>query len=167
MGVELNLAEESPFFSTKSQQVFTNYSNCFASLKLREILDRVIQRGFKQFLQRGCRQRVINAYEAKEGTQRQLAERFQVSQSFVTRLIRRYRHTGKIEPKSRGGGTKAKIKESQLGQIEQLVEEQPDVLLRELCDRWQQKTGIKVSISTMQRQLQKLKLTTKKSFVCE
>ncbi len=47
-------------------------------------------------------QRVINAYEAKEGTQRQLAQRFQVSQSLVTRLIRRYQRTGTIEPKSRG-----------------------------------------------------------------
>jgi transposase len=112
------------------------------------------------------RQRVINAYEAKEDTQRQLAERFQVSQSFVTRLIRRYQRTGTIEPKSRGGGAKAKIKMSQLGQIEKLVEEQSDVLLRELCDRWERKTGIKVSISTMHRKLQRLKLTTKKNSVC-
>ena len=36
------------------------------------------------------RQRVINAYEAKEGSQRQIAQRFQVSQSFVKRLIYRY-----------------------------------------------------------------------------
>lgn len=113
------------------------------------------------------RQRVINAYQAKEGTQRQLAERFQVSQSFVTRLIRRYQHTGKIEPKSRGGGAKAKINASQLGQIEKLVEEQSDVLLPELCDRLEQKIGIKVSISTMHRKLQKLKLTTKKNSVCQ
>jgi transposase len=108
------------------------------------------------------RQRVINAYEAKECTQRQLAERFQVSQSFVTRLIRRYQQTGGIEPLSRGGGAKAKIQVSQLEQIEKLVEEQSDVLLRELCERWEEKIGIKVSISTMHRQLQKLRLTTKK-----
>ena len=97
------------------------------------------------------RQRVINAYEAEEVTQRQLAERFQVSQSFVTRLIRRYQTTGKIEPKSCGGGAKAKIKMSQIGQIEKLVAEQSDILLRELCDRLEETTGIKVSISTMHR----------------
>ena len=44
------------------------------------------------------RQRVINAYEAKEGSQRQIAERFQVSHSFVKKLIYRYRQTGTIEP---------------------------------------------------------------------
>ena len=108
------------------------------------------------------RQRVINVYQAEEVTQRELAERFQVSQSFVTRLIRRHQQTGTIKPKSRGGGAKAKIEVPQLGQIEQLVEEQSDVLLRELCERWEEQTGIKVSISTMHRSLQKLKLTTKK-----
>ncbi len=108
------------------------------------------------------RQRVINVYQAEEVTQRELAERFQVSQSFVTRLIRRHQQTGTIKPKSRGGGAKAKIEVPQLGQIEQLVEEQSDVLLRELCERWEEQTGIKVSISTMHRRLQKLKLTTKK-----
>lgn len=108
------------------------------------------------------RQRVINVYQGEKVTQRELAERFQVSQSFVTRLIRRHQQTGTIKPKSRAGGAKAKIEMSQLGQIEQLVEEQSDVLLRELCERWEEQTGIKVSISTMHRRLHSLNLTTKK-----
>ncbi len=112
------------------------------------------------------RQRVINAYEAKEGSQRQIAQRFQVSHSFVKKLIYRYRQTGTVEPKSHGGGAIAVIKKSELKQIEQLVNEQPDVLLRELCERWEAKKGIKVSISTMHRRLEKLKLTTKKNSIC-
>ncbi len=36
------------------------------------------------------RQRIIAAYEAKEGSQRQLAERFKVSLSFIRDLSRRY-----------------------------------------------------------------------------
>ena len=55
---------------------------------------------------------------------------------------------------------------SQIGQIEKLVAEQSDILLRELCDRLEETTGIKVSISTMHRKLQRLKLTTKKNSVC-
>ena len=112
------------------------------------------------------RQRVINAYEAKEGSQRQIAERFQVSQSFIKRLIRRYRETGTVEAKAHGGGAIAIIKQSELEQIKQLVNEQPDALLRELCERWELKTGIKPSISTMHRRLEKLKLTTKKNSIC-
>ena len=50
------------------------------------------------------RQRVIDAYKAKEGSQRQLADRFKVSLSFVQRLVRRYRHTGKVDAKLHAGG---------------------------------------------------------------
>ncbi|MEH2207352.1 MAG: hypothetical protein V7K53_25340 [Nostoc sp.] len=50
------------------------------------------------------RQRVINAYKAKQGWQQQLADRFKVSLSFIQRLIRRYRNTGKVDAKVDGGG---------------------------------------------------------------
>ncbi|WP_246162995.1 MULTISPECIES: helix-turn-helix domain-containing protein [Brasilonema] len=50
------------------------------------------------------RQRVVDAYKAKEGSQRQLADRFKVSLSFVQRLIRRYRNTGKVSAKPHRGG---------------------------------------------------------------
>lgn len=111
------------------------------------------------------RQRVINAYEAKEGSQRQIAQRFQVSRSFVKKLIYRYRETGTVKPKSHGGGAIAIIKKSELKQIKQLVDEQPDALLRELCERWEIRKGVKVSVSTMHRRLEKLKLTTKKNSI--
>ncbi|OBU77498.1 helix-turn-helix domain-containing protein [Cylindrospermopsis raciborskii S07] len=49
------------------------------------------------------RNRVIVAWVAQEGSQRQLAERFKVSLSFVRNLVRRYRETGQVEPKQCGG----------------------------------------------------------------
>ena len=113
------------------------------------------------------RQKIINAYEAKEGSHRQLAQRFKVSLSFVKRLIRRYQETGEIKPKPHGGGARAKITGSDLEQIEQWVEKHPDILLRELCERWEHKRGIPVSIATMYRRLQDLNLTTKKNSVCQ
>lgn len=108
------------------------------------------------------RQRIINIYQTRESSQREIAERFKVSLSFVKRLICRYQQTGSVKPKSHGGGEIAIIQQSALEQIKQLVDEQPDALLRELCERWEKKKGIKVSISTMYRRLQKLQLTTKK-----
>ena len=39
------------------------------------------------------RRRVVIAWEAKEGSQRQLAERFKVSLSMVRNLLRHYRHS--------------------------------------------------------------------------
>lgn len=108
------------------------------------------------------RQRVIAAYQAGEGSQRQLAERFQVSLSFVRDLMRRYRSAGTVEPKPHGGGAIAKLEASQLPIVKALVEAQPDALLEELCERFAEKTAVNVSGSTMQRAVQSLGLSVKK-----
>ena len=112
------------------------------------------------------RQRVSVAYQAKEGSQRQLAERFKVSLSFVRDLTRRYRQTGSVEPKPHGGGAVAKIGIAQLPVVSALVKAQPDALLEELCERFAEKTGVNVSISTMQRAVQRLELSVKKNTNC-
>ncbi|MDF5724756.1 MAG: helix-turn-helix domain-containing protein [Rhizonema sp. PD37] len=108
------------------------------------------------------RRRVIRAYVAKEGSQRQLAERFKVSLSFVRNLLRHYRQDGQIEAKRRGGYQKPTIQTEHLSWLQSLVEEKNDLLLRELCDRYQEKTGIRVSIPTMHRAVEKLGLRCKK-----
>jgi transposase len=108
------------------------------------------------------RQRIIAAYEAKEGSQRQLAERFKVSLSFIRDLRRHQRETGTVEPKPHGGGAVAKIAKEQLPMVEALVKAQPDALLKELCERFAQHTGVEVSVSTMQQAVCKLKLSVKK-----
>jgi transposase len=113
------------------------------------------------------RQRVVDAYKAKLGSQRQLAERFQVSLSFVQRLIRSYQKTGEVNAKPHGGGAIAKIKIENLPTVQQLVDEQPDAILSELCERLAERSGINVSISTMHRAVQRLELTNKKNFVCK
>lgn len=43
------------------------------------------------------RYRVIAAWQNREGSQRQLAQRFKVSLSFVRNLLRHYRQTGRVE----------------------------------------------------------------------
>lgn len=112
------------------------------------------------------RQRVIAAYQAKEGSQRQLALRFKVSLSFIRDLSRHYRLTGTVEPKPHGGGAVAKLGHAQLSIVRALVEAQPDALLTELCERLAKKTGINVSVSTMQRAIQNLELSVKKNINC-
>jgi transposase len=108
------------------------------------------------------RQRVLAAYQAKAGSQRQVAERFQVSLSFERDLMRHYRQTGSVEPKPHGGGAIAKLGIQQLPIVQALVEAQPDALLVELCERFAEKTGVEVSGSTMQRAVQRLELSVKK-----
>jgi transposase len=108
------------------------------------------------------RRRVITAWEAKEGSQRQLAERFKVSLSFVRNLLRHYRQSGQIEAKQRGGYQKPTIQDEHLSTIKSWVKEKNDLLLSELCDRFAKDTGIRVSISTMHRAVEKLDLRCKK-----
>ena len=108
------------------------------------------------------RQKVMNAHNNKEGSQRQLAKRFSVSLSFVKSLLRRYRSNGTVEAKPHGGGQKPKLNNEQLTLIELLVESDNDATLVELCERLEQKTQVKISRSTMGRVTQKLNLTRKK-----
>ena len=109
------------------------------------------------------RSRVIAAWEAKEGSQRQIAQRFKVSLSFVRNLLRHYRTNGQIEAKRRGGNLKPIIQDEQLALVKSLVEEKNDLLLSELCDRLMEKTGVKVSVPTMYRAVEKLNLRRKKT----
>lgn len=113
------------------------------------------------------RERVIMAYVAKEGSQRQLAQRFKVSLSFVRNLLRQYRTNGQIDAKRRGGYQKPTIINEHLSLIQSLVKEKNDLLLRELCDRYEEGTGIKVSITTMHRAVEKLGLRVKKKPLCQ
>ncbi|CAA9307173.1 hypothetical protein AVDCRST_MAG94-741 [uncultured Leptolyngbya sp.] len=112
------------------------------------------------------RQRILAAYAAREGSQRQLAEQFKVSLSFIRDLLRHYRKTGTLQPKPHGGGAVAKVGKAQLPLIEALVKEQPDALLSELCERFAAQTGVEVSVSTMQRMVCQLKLSVKKNADC-
>lgn len=108
------------------------------------------------------RGRIIAAWEAKEGSQRNLAQRFKVSLSFVRDLLRCYRDSGQIEAKQRGGYQKPIIQDEHLAIIKSFIEEKNDLLLSELCDRFAESTGTRVSITTMHRAVERLGLRCKK-----
>jgi transposase len=109
------------------------------------------------------RQKIIDAHNQQEGSQRQLAKRFRVSLSFVQTLLKRYRIDRTVEPREHGGGQPAKLSPEQEAIVATLVEEDNDAILVELCDRLEQRVGVRVSRATMGRIVQKLKLTRKKN----
>lgn len=108
------------------------------------------------------RQKVIDAYENQEDSQRNLAKRFSVSLTFIQKLLKQYRNSGTVEPKPHGGGNKALLSSEQMALVGALIEEDNDAILVELCERLKERTGVKVSRSTMGRITQKLNLTRKK-----
>jgi transposase len=106
---------------------------------------------------------VIDAWNAQEGTQSQLAERFKVSLSFVKRVLRRYRTSGQREAKSRGATLTPTIDREALKEVQSWIEQKPDILLEELCEQLAKHQGIKVSQPTMCRAVQRLKMPRKKT----
>jgi transposase len=108
------------------------------------------------------RQKILSAWENKEGTQRELAERFKVSLSFIRDFLRRYRETLEIAAKPQGGDRRSKIKGENQELLKKIVTEQSDIYLREIQERIKERKGIEVSVSSLSRTLNRLNLNRKK-----
>jgi transposase len=104
------------------------------------------------------RTRILATGERGEGSLRQIAQRFLVSLSFVTRLLHHYRTTGSLEPKPHGGGRQPALGPAQLKRLRALIKKTPDATLEEL------RRGLGAACSTMAiaRAVRKLKITRKK-----
>jgi transposase len=109
------------------------------------------------------RQKILHAYERRLGSQRALAHLFGVSLAFVEKVLRQHRTTGTIAPKPHAGGQRPRLDEATHGLLRQLVRDDPDLTLHELCTRMATETGVRVSVPTMCRILQRLGLPRKKS----
>lgn len=102
------------------------------------------------------RRRVAEAVDNHEGSLRQLARRFRVSLTFITRLLGRRRQTGSLAPRPHGGGHRPALDEAGQQHLRQLLQEQPDATLEELAQR------LGCGRMAVWRTLRKLKITRKK-----
>lgn len=109
------------------------------------------------------RQKIVDAYAQGNRSQRQLAQQFGVALSFIEKLLKQQRETGSLAPKVRTQQTPTKLNVEQLKVLEQLVEAQNDATLDELRYQLEQKTGVLIGRSTVDRMLTKLNLTVKKN----
>ena len=103
------------------------------------------------------RKRVLAACDAGQGTTA-VARQFGVSMSWIRRLKQRRRELGTIEPLPGRYGRPHKLTEDDLRRLSALVEQQPDATLEEFRDQ----LGVAVSVSSICRALQRLRLTLKK-----
>ena len=108
------------------------------------------------------RQKILHAYERRLGSQRALAHLFGVSLAFVEKVLRQHRTMGTIAPKPHAGGPRPRLDEATHGLLRQLVRAHPDLTLHERCTRLAAATGVRVSVPTMCRVLQRLSLPRKK-----
>jgi len=109
-------------------------------------------------LSNDLRERIITAVDHHEGSRRQLAKRFSVDVSCITRLLQLRRKTGSIEPRPHGGGKTPVLDPSALERLRLLIQEKPDATLADLRDR----LGVGGSIMIVWRALKKLGITRKK-----
>jgi transposase len=108
------------------------------------------------------RKKIIEVYQQEKISIRNLAKRFYVAKSFVQKLIKQEQQTGDISPKRQGGNSPPKVQGADLVTLAEIIENNRDATLEELCELLAAETGIKVSRATMGRISQKLNYTFKK-----
>ena len=104
------------------------------------------------------RQRILETARHGGATVKQIAERFLVSVSFVTRLLQLHRTTGSVAPRPHGGGHPAVLTPEDLQRLGELIRDRPDATLEE-CRRH---LGSACSLATISRALFGLGLPRKK-----
>src|SRR5262245_30158663 len=107
---------------------------------------------------RDLRQRIVEIILRGDATVGQVAERFLVSVSFVTRLLQLYRSTGSVEPRPHGGGHPAVLTPEDLRRLRELIRDRPDATLEECRGH----LGSSCSLPTISRALSRLGLPRKK-----
>ncbi|HYP98074.1 MAG TPA: hypothetical protein VER96_05340 [Polyangiaceae bacterium] len=104
------------------------------------------------------RRRIVEAYERKEGTYFELAQRFGVGEATVYRLLRLKRERGNVRPNAPTG-----VSEEELQAFEKLTKELPHATLEQLREAWVSRTGQQLSRSSIVRALQRAGITREKA----
>ena len=108
------------------------------------------------------RAKVVEALEAGRGTQREIAEMFDVSRTFVQNMVRSKRDRGTLEPKPHRRGPQPTIRAEHEEIIRDFIRGQNDATLDEAREHLAKVAGVSVSHPTMSRALSRLGLGRKK-----
>jgi len=93
------------------------------------------------------RRRIVEAYlEKRSGTYEQTARLFGVGPATVSRNLRRFRDTGNVEYKARGGNNPRRV---DLVWLRAHLEANPDARAIDRIAAWEQHSGVRVSETAM------------------
>jgi transposase len=104
------------------------------------------------------RQRILSACDAGKKT-RQVAQQFDVCESWVRRLKQRRRELGIIAPLPRNAGRKPALDDAARARLREFIAARPDATLEEI----RRGVGLKVSIGCLWGTLEQMGLRFKKS----
>jgi transposase len=114
--------------------------------------------GMRKTISVDLRERILAAYDKKDGIREDVARRFRVSLGMVKKLIQQRRHTGDIRPRHRFSGSKPKLVQSHQQKLRELVARKPDLTLEEL----QQALAVDCTLQAIHYLLKRMGLTYKK-----
>ncbi len=77
------------------------------------------------------RERILTAYDPKEGPREEVAERFRVSLGRVKKLLQQRRRIGDVRAQHQRSGRKPRIVASQQRPLRTLLDKKPDLTLKE------------------------------------
>ncbi len=108
------------------------------------------------------RKRVVDSYKVREGSYRQLADRYHLSVGTIQDWVHLERATGSVAPRPHGGGAKLLIEGENRERLRQFHQTHTDGTLAELQHYFKDETGVLVSLPTLHRFLITLGLTRKR-----
>jgi transposase len=103
------------------------------------------------------RERVLDAYDAREGIREAVARRFRVSLGMVKKLLQQRRQIGDLRPQHHRSGRKPIIVANHGHQLRQLLDQKPDLTLKQLRTA----TGLTCTLPAIHCVLIRLGLTYK------
>jgi len=106
------------------------------------------------------RSKIVAAVDAGR-PKAEVARVFSVGLSTVKRYLKQHHETGSLAPK-RSSGRPPTIRPDQHDLLRAQLEAHPDGFLDEHCCWWDERTGVRVSTSTMSRAIRRLRWTRKK-----
>jgi len=109
------------------------------------------------------RQKVISVYENGPETIVEVAKRFEISPSFIKKLLAQKRLIGSIAPIGHRGGQRKRLSEKQCRWLLKTVLAKPDITLTDLQEELEKKEKLSVSVPTLSRELRRLNLRRKKN----
>ena len=113
-------------------------------------------------LSKDLRERVVSAVECGM-TRRSAAKRFGIAPSTAIKWVDRWRRTGDIGPRPRGGDHRSHRIEAHAEEILALIMGTPDTTLAELAEHLEETHGVVVAQSTIWRLLDRRGMTFKKN----
>lgn len=104
------------------------------------------------------RERILAAYDQKEGTREEVAHRFRVSLGLVKKLLQQRRRTGDLRPRHHHSGRKPMLVQSHQQKLRELLARKPDLTLEEL----RQSLAVRCTLQAIHYVLERMGLTYKK-----